>query len=249
MGPSMTKKILALIPARSGSKGIRNKNLLSFNGLTLLERAVQTASRSSYDLFTVVSTDSEYYANTAISYGAHVPRLRPSQLSTDNANSHDVWQSELLFCENHFSCQFDISVLLEPTCPLRISEDIDQSIDLLLSDATAKAVATVSPIHGNHTPHKAHISCNGFLQYFHPRGSSYHTRQNITTDFYWRNGACYATTRHNLLHSTTIFTDSCRFITLNRPMISVDSLDDARLAALVESAYSKDTWDSSIRCS
>ena len=190
----------------------------------MLERAIKSALSSSYLLTVIVSTDSDHFASKAVSYGARVPRLRPDELSTDNASAHDVWKSELIFCESYFQKRFDISIFLEPTSPLRTSTDIDQTIRMLIDDSTAHASATVSLVHGNLTPHKLHIPVKGFLNYFHADGIQFHTRQNIANKYFWRNGACYATRRSHLLQSTSIFTRSCKYLVIDRPMVSIDSL-------------------------
>lgn len=76
-------QILCIIPSRSGSKGIKNKNIMDFKGKPLLAWSIEQAQKCNYNMRIIVSTDSQEYANIAIKYGAEVPFLRPVEISND----------------------------------------------------------------------------------------------------------------------------------------------------------------------
>lgn len=116
-------KNLAIITARSGSKGLKDKNIKILNGKPLIAWTIEAAIMSEKFCEIMVSTDSERYAKIARSYGAKVPFLRSATASSDKANSWDVVREVL---ENYRSVGqiFDSVCLLQPTSPLRSSEDI-----------------------------------------------------------------------------------------------------------------------------
>ena len=97
-------KILCIIPARSGSKGIKNKNIMDFNGKPLLVWSIEQAQKCNYEMKIIVSTDSQEYANIAIKYGAEVPFIRPAHLSNDKALAVPTIQHAVLFSESNTAC-------------------------------------------------------------------------------------------------------------------------------------------------
>ncbi len=139
---------LAIIPARCGSKGLKDKNIRLLAGRPLLAHSVSAALDSGIFDEVMVSTDSELYAKKALECGASVPWLRSPELSTDTAGSWDVVKSELLRYQNH-GMLFDTVCLLQPTSPLRTSHDIVGSYELLV-DSAANAVTSVCEV--DHSP-------------------------------------------------------------------------------------------------
>lgn len=135
-------EFLAIIPARSGSQGIKNKNIRQFSGRPLISHAIADAKRSKYINRIIVSTDSEEYAKIAKRYGAEVPFLRPTELAGGDTLIADVilhLVKKLKKDENYFP---DYLVLLQATSPLRLAEDIDKTIELLF-ERKAKGAVTV----------------------------------------------------------------------------------------------------------
>lgn len=133
---------LAIIPARSGSKGLPGKNIKKFRGTPLLGIAIEQAKNAKNIDRIVVSTDSEEYAQIARSFGAEVPFLRPAELSTDLANDLSTFQH----CLNELEKQNykpDLIVHLRPTYPLRNAVEIDQCIQLLKDNPSASSVRSV----------------------------------------------------------------------------------------------------------
>ena len=133
--------ILAIIPARGGSKGIVRKNIRVFGGKPLLAHTIDAAGKSKYISRIVVSTDSKEIALVAKKYGAEVPFLRPTELSGDRANVADAVHHLLVTMEKESGYRSDYVVLLQPTSPLRTGADIDGALNLLFA---RKAAAVVS---------------------------------------------------------------------------------------------------------
>lgn len=143
------KKILALIPARGGSKGLPRKNIKPLLDKPLIAWTIKQAQESGYIDSLIVSTDSEEIASIAKRYGATVPFLRPQKLATDKARAVDVIFHAIDFVEKQ-GTGYDILVLLQPTSPLRIAKDIDLAIEQLFSEK-AEAVVAVSEV--DHHPY------------------------------------------------------------------------------------------------
>ncbi len=133
--------ILAVIPARGGSKGILNKNIRVFGGKPLLAYTIDAAKKSRYITKIVVSTESEAVASVARKYGAEVPFLRPMELAQDRSKATDAVYHLLTTMKKESGYMPDYVVLLQPTSPLRESADIDGVLTLLFK---RKASAIVS---------------------------------------------------------------------------------------------------------
>ena len=134
-------KHIAIIPARSGSKGLRDKNIKSLNGLPLLAYSVVAAQRSKIFDEIMVSTDSPEYADIAQKYGANVPFLRSDKTSGDTAGSWDVVR-EVLNLYYEADKMFDTVCLLQPTSPLRTASDIVEAYDYFI-EKDAEGVTSV----------------------------------------------------------------------------------------------------------
>ena len=138
------KKILAIIPARSGSKRLPNKNILNLAGKPLIAWTIEEAKKSKYIDKVVVSTDSEQIAEISRQYGAEIPFLRPAELAQDTTSSIDV----IKYCMENLKDDFDYLMLLQPTSPLRTYEDIDNAINML----DENTLAVVSVCETEHSP-------------------------------------------------------------------------------------------------
>ena len=173
-------KILAVIPARGGSKGIPRKNLCQIAGISLVGHAVKVAQSLEWIDRTVLSTDDEEIAREGRNHGLEVPFMRPAELASDTARSHDVWKHVWLTSEEHFKEHYDISVLLEPTSPLRRPEDITSTVRSLGGESNCAAAATVSRTPAHFTPHKClTLDENGIIGFYHQDGRQFSIRQKI----------------------------------------------------------------------
>ncbi|MES2780545.1 MAG: acylneuraminate cytidylyltransferase family protein [Bacteroidota bacterium] len=154
--------VIAIIPARGGSKGIKRKNLVKINGKSLLSYSIEHALKASTVTRVVVSTEDAEIAAEAIACGAEVPFMRPMELAEDQVLDIPVFEhvlEELRIRENY---QADIVVHLRPTAPYRNPEWIDQAVKLLIDHPEADSVRSVSEP-GQHPYRVFKIDDKGFL--------------------------------------------------------------------------------------
>ncbi len=140
---------VAIIPARSGSKGLQDKNIKNINGKPLLAYSIEAALESECFDEIMVSTDSEEYAEISKKYGANVPFFRSINNSSDTASSWDM-VAEVLNNYSEKGIIFDDACLLQPTSPLRSAEDICNAYSIFYEKAS---VAVVSVCNAEHSPH------------------------------------------------------------------------------------------------
>jgi len=144
---SVKPKIIAIIPARSGSKGLPGKNIKILAGKPLIVWTIEQAKKSNLIDKLIVNTDSKKIAKIAQRYGAGDPFLRPKELARDKSSIYDVIFHALDWFKKNGS-EFDIVVLLEPTSPLRKEKDIDDAIKLFLKNyKQADSLVSVGEIH------------------------------------------------------------------------------------------------------
>ena len=145
-------EILAIIPARGGSKGIPRKNIRSFAGYPLIAWSIAAGKQSKLVTRVIVSTDDEEIASVAREYGAEVPFLRPTELAQDNSLDLPVFEHALKWLKENQDDQPDVVVQLRPTSPIRPRNCVDDAISILLQHPRADCVRGVVPAGQN--PHK-----------------------------------------------------------------------------------------------
>lgn len=145
-------EILAIIPARSGSKSVKDKNIRIMNGRPMLAYSIEHALRSKLINRVIVSTDSPLYQQIAHEHGAETPFLRPAGLSGDSSLDIEVFDHALRWLWEQEGYHADLCVHLRPTHPVRDPEDIDKMLSILLEDPTIDSVRSVSP--ARQTPYK-----------------------------------------------------------------------------------------------
>ena len=127
-------KILGIIGARSGSKGLKNKNIKSFNGKPLISRIIGISLKSKYINRLIVSTDSEKYAKIARSFGAEIPYIRPKKISTDKSHELEFIKHLLKYLKQHENYVPNLIVRLLTTVPFQTTGDIDKSKSKILKN-------------------------------------------------------------------------------------------------------------------
>ena len=137
------KKILVVIPARSGSKGIKNKNIRMFKNKPLLVHSISYAKKCKLVDQIIVSTDSIKYANIAKKYKANVPFLRSKRLSGDKVQDYPVIRDCLKMSEKYYRDIFDYIVLLRPTSPLREKKLIEKGLKKLHKNKKSTSIRSV----------------------------------------------------------------------------------------------------------
>ncbi|MCR5323399.1 MAG: acylneuraminate cytidylyltransferase family protein [Lachnospiraceae bacterium] len=138
-------EILALIPARSGSKSVPDKNIRMIGGKPMLAWSIGHALGAGHITRVIVSTDSEEYADIARKYGAEVPFIRPAEYATDTALDIDVFKHALEWLNVNEGYRPDIIVQLRPTYPKRKVDDIQNMIEMLIDHPEADSVRSVAP--------------------------------------------------------------------------------------------------------
>jgi len=181
------KRILAMIPARAGSKGLPGKNIRPLRRRPLIAWTIEGALKSRYIDRVIVSTDSREIAAVSKKYGAEVPFLRPKALATDKAKTIDVIL-HLMDWAGRNDKSYEVIMLLQPTSPLRDPADIDRAVKLLFSK---KAMAVVSVCETEDTPQLANIlPKNGSMKGFLRPEARNKNRQQCSL-FYRVNGAVF----------------------------------------------------------
>ena len=127
-------RILCIIPARSGSKGLPHKNIKDYRGKPLLAWSIEQAQLCRYEMKIIVSTDSKEYADIAMKYGAEAPFLRPLEISGDLSTDYECMKHSVEWLKQNQQYYPDIVLQLRPTSPLRNVEDINNAIGLFLEN-------------------------------------------------------------------------------------------------------------------
>ena len=138
-------RILGVVGARSGSRGIRDKNIKPLLGKPLMSWIIEAAKKSKYITRLIVSTDSKKYAKIAQKYGAEVPFIRPKRFATDRADDIAYLTHAVSWLEKNENWKADIILRLPPTSPLCKVESIDACIKLLIDDPTATSARAIAP--------------------------------------------------------------------------------------------------------
>lgn len=186
------KKILGIIPARGGSKGIPGKNIKEFCGKPLIAWTIEAALESKALSRLVVSTDYEEIAKIAGKYGAEIPFFRPAELAGDKSPTLSVIIHTVKYLMNNEGYKPDFVLLLEPTCPSRKAKHIKEAIDLILRTA-ADSVVSVVEVPGHYNPFwQFRVDNNQKMEIF--TGGSFNKiiiRRQDLPKTYTRNGAIY----------------------------------------------------------
>jgi YrbI family 3-deoxy-D-manno-octulosonate 8-phosphate phosphatase len=148
----VVRDILALIPARGGSKGIPRKNIRSFAGYPLIAWSIAAAKQAACITRVIVSTDNKEIAAVAREYGAETPFLRPAELAQDETTDLPVFEHALQWLEENEGYQPDMVIQLRPTSPIRPKDCVDRAVNILLEHEDADCVRGVIPAGQN--PHK-----------------------------------------------------------------------------------------------
>ena len=213
------KKVLAVIPARGGSKRLPNKNILSLKGKPLISWTIEEANKSKYIDKVIVSTDSQEITEISKEFNADVPFVRPEYLSNDSANSISVIKHAIEFYKNKYA----YVVLLQPTSPLRKVTDIDNSIELL-NEHVQSVVSVVkcehSPLWSNTLPKDS--SLKNFIDF-----DIKNKRSQDLPDYFRLNGAIYVAKISYMNHNNGFFGDNSKaYIMSQDSSVDIDNQID-----------------------
>lgn len=217
------KKILAIIPARGGSKGLPGKNIKTLLGKPLIGWTIEQALASKYIDEIFVSTDSLEIAKISTLFGVNVPELRPAELASDTASSSSfiVYTIQKLKKEGK---SFDYIILLEPTSPLREVFDIDNSLVQLISNFDVESLVGVSKVESSHPAFTVKIE-NGILKPFLNELKAIR-RQDIS-DLYFFEGTVYISKIDSFLERESFYHENTMpYIVPKWKSFEIDDIED-----------------------
>lgn len=218
-------RVLGVIPARGGSKGVPGKNIKPLGGVPLIGHTIAAAAGATLLTRTIVSTDDDVIASVAVSLGADVPFTRPAELATDSARAIDVLQHAVAAVGG----PYDAVVMLQPTTPFRTSGDIDGALELLEASG-ADSVISVVEVGGHHPARMKFLDGDRLVDPPYCEAYENQARQELEP-MYLRNGAIYAT-RTAVLERGSLKGKDCRaWVMPARVSVNIDTEDDFRYAA------------------
>lgn len=219
------KSVLAIIPARGGSKGVPRKNIRDVAGKPLIAWTIEEAKKSEYIDRLVVSTDDQEIADVAAQWGGEVPFLRPAELAQDETPGiapviHMLTTSEY---------EYDLVVLLQPTSPLRTTEDIDGAIALMVSRNANACVSVVAP---DKSPYWMYfVDSTGHLV---PLLEGDYARRQDIPPVYALNGAVYVAEVSWLLRKQSFVSDeTVAYIMPKDRSIDIDTETDLAISNII----------------
>jgi N-acylneuraminate cytidylyltransferase/CMP-N,N'-diacetyllegionaminic acid synthase len=221
------KKVLAIIPARGGSKGLPGKNIMSLCGKPLLGWPVSAACHSKFIDKVIVSTEDQKIADIALAQGAEIPFLRPEEFASDTATSFSVIKHALDFFK-HEREEFEYCILLEPTSPLTESDDIDTALSKLeMNKNFADSIVGVSKIEAMHPVFDVRINEKGLIiPYVSDCFSAAGRRQDLDELFFFE-GSLYISKTDSLLSKESFYHDrTLGYIVPKWKSLEIDDLVD-----------------------
>lgn len=223
------KKVLAVVPARGGSKGVPKKNIRLLAGKPLIAHTAELILSIDWIDRAVVSTDSDEIAAIAEAAGLSAPFRRPEELSGDRIGDIDVLEHALQTIEELDGIQYDVVLMLQPTSPCRTAAHIFQCLEKLIVEQR-DTVWTVSPVDAKFNPLKQLCPTeDGGMALWDERGKEIIARQQLGQSFI-RNGAVYAFTRECLLEQRSIYGTNMGYVLIEEPLANIDTLDDFKKA-------------------
>lgn len=222
--------IVGIIPARSGSRRIPDKNIKMLSGHPLIYYTIREALKAKTLNRVIFSTDSQRYADIAKSYGAEAPFLQPKEISGDDAGTTLVLIHCINYLENNESYPVDVVVTLEPTSPFRISKDIDDAVNKLLQTG-ADSVVSVREI--SEPPHwMFKLDGDKMISFLNVDTSRFgRISRNQLPKLYIPNGAVFVTRRDVVMKEKRVYGRDCRALIMPAERsLDIDTLEDFRYA-------------------
>jgi CMP-N,N'-diacetyllegionaminic acid synthase len=221
----MDMRVIGLIPARSGSQGIPQKNIRALCGKPLLAYTAEPALASRYLARVILSTDSEEIANVGRACGLEVPFLRPLELSGSDTPTLPVIQHAVRTLEEEGEV-IDAVCLLQPTSPLRGADEIDACIEMLC-ESSADAIVSLRRVPSCHNPWWVYVQdLDGYFKLMNGQTEPVGRRQDLP-DAYFRDGAVYVTRRDVLIEGNSLYGNrllGC--VCESGPYVNIDTTED-----------------------
>ena len=225
--------ILGLVPARSGSQELKNKNLLKINGKTLIERVLIQAKKSKYINKVFLSTDSSDYKKILKKLNLENNYIRPKKLATNTASIYDVARHAVSWYEKN-NWDADYVVILQPTTPFRLAKDIDKVIKILIRSNADSAISITKVRYPVHWMLK--LNKNNLISSIFKKGNQYIRRQDAPK-YYKPSGAIYVL-KTSLLKKIKYLLPTKKTIGVEMPQIKSINID-TKLDFLIAKEISK----------
>ncbi len=226
------KRILGVITARGGSKGIPRKNIKELHGKPLIAWTIKAAHGSTLLDDCVVSTEDEEIARVSEAHGGRVPFRRPPELATDTAKSIPVIHHALAWLHEHEEKEFDYVMFLQPTSPFRTSEDIDASIRLVVDTGADSVMSMVELVDFSVAKLKV-IDADGRIQPLAEAEGTQSKRRDELPKVYKRNCAIYLTAVQHIANNDLFGQDSRAYIMPPERSVDINTPIEFELAAVL----------------
>jgi N-acylneuraminate cytidylyltransferase/CMP-N,N'-diacetyllegionaminic acid synthase len=228
----MTKKlnIICIITARSGSKGLKNKNIRRLKGLPLLAHTIIAAKKTKILTRVILSTDSKLYAKIGLKFGAEIPFIRPKKLASAKAHHPDVVNHALKFVEKKEQIKFDYVMMLQPTSPFRKSKHINEAIKKFLKENNDSLISVKKQ---DYPPWWLFsLKKNKLSQFLKFKNKNvFNLERQEFPNLFRPNGAIYVSKRNVLNTGNLINPKSCGYYLMDEmDSIDIDNLIDLKVA-------------------
>ena len=230
------KKILCIILARGGSKGVKNKNIKKLNGIPLILYSLNTAKKSKYIDRTIVSSDSKKIINLVIKNNYEAPFIRPKNLSKDSTKNNHAFLHALKWVEKKEKIKYDYIIQLQCTNPFIETKDIDNII-LKLHKTQADSVISMCKTTSFH-PSRIKKIVGDKIKDFIIKEKPFSNRQSLKPDAYFRNGGVYACLRKSIRYRIGS-KNSRPYIMPNSKSINIDTELDFKIADILMKSLRK----------
>lgn len=225
------RRVLAVMPARGGSKGIKLKNLREVAGKSLVAWVGDVVAKVPEIDRAVVSTDHDGIAAAAEAAGIAAPFRRPPELSGDRIGDWDVLHHALLESERLDRVRYDVVLMLQPTSPLREPRHVRDTLDMF-AKGNWDSIWTLSPTDSKAHPLKQLKVDAGAMDYYDPEGAAIVARQQLRP-VYHRNGIAYAISRECLCEQKSIKGRKAGALVLDGDFVSIDTEWDIELVEFI----------------
>jgi CMP-N-acetylneuraminic acid synthetase len=224
------KKILAVVMARGGSKGIKYKNLRKINGNSLISISAKLLKKIKIIDKSIISSDNESIIKESTKFGLKKLFKRPDFLSGDIVSDYDVMKHALISAERIDKTKYHLVLMIQPTSPLRQAKHITDCIKLFFKKKDTTSVWSVSKVDTKFHPMKILEKKDSFLKYYHSKGPKIIARQQLD-EKYFRNGICYVVSRNTILKEKNLMVKKSVPYIMNDKVLNIDTIEDLELAA------------------
>ena len=229
-------KIISVIPARGGSKSIKNKNLIKLNNKPLIYYAIKQSQKSKFIKRSIVSTNDKKIAKIAKKYGAEVPFLRPNSISKNNSKDFGFFLHLINWLKKNENYTPDLIVQLRPTQPYRDVKFIDKAIQIIMRDKKADSLRSISV--PERTPYKMWKIKGNYLDYIFPntkfqKKEYFNLDRRKLQDIYWHDGVIDIVKTKTIKKYNNLTGKKIAYIKNNKEfLVDIDSKKDLKLAKI-----------------